>query len=227
MIIKKNLDRLLSINWLVTLFVNFYYFKFSKAIHLPILIGHKTKIDSWGQRGCIEIEPKFGQLCFGLKGNPFNLGDRNYLSIGKGAKLKIKGTCRFAKGIRLKLFSNAQLSIGNAFTANGNMTISCMSTINIGADCLVGWNVTILDNDGGHAILDKFSSIITNEPEPIIVGNHCWLSSNATLLKGTSISDSCTIGYGTIVVGKKYETKNIIIAGIPSRIVKTDVVWEH
>ncbi len=71
---KKNFFRFLSVNWLVTLFINFYYFKFMKAIHLPILFGYKTKIESLGERGCIEVQPLFGQLCFGLKSGPFNMG---------------------------------------------------------------------------------------------------------------------------------------------------------
>lgn len=147
--------------------------------------------------------------------------------IGKGAKLKIKGSCRLAKGIRLKLFEGADLSIGDAFTSNANMIISCMKSISIGEDCLVGWTVTILDNDGGHSVADCSTEIVANNPKPIIIGNHCWLSSNVTLLKGTKIPDNCAVGYGTTTTGKSSFVSNSIIAGNPPKIIKSNVIWAH
>lgn len=154
-------------------------------------------------------------------------GGGNYLYVGKRARLTVEGTCRLAKGIRLKLFENAELSIGDAFTSNANMIISCMNSVIIGNDCLVGWEVTILDNDGGHSISNVDSGIISNETKPVIIGNHCWLSSYVTLLKGSTLSDNCAVGYGTTVVGKSFHTKNCIVAGNPPKVIKENINWSH
>ena len=226
--IKKNVFRFLSVNWPVTIFVNFYYFNFFKAIHLPILIGHKTKIGSLGERGSIEVQSKIGQICFGLKGGPFNMGGPgNYLYIGKNAKIIIEGTCRFGKGVRIKVFDNAVLQIGNAFTSNANIIISCMNSVIIGNDCLVGWNVSILDNDGGHSIQNCIAGEITNIARPVSIGNHVWLASNTSILKGTQLPNNCVLGYGTNLIGKSFVNEGCIIAGTPPKEVKTCCIWSH
>ena len=41
------------------------------------------------------------------------------------AKIKICGTARFSKGTNLKLFANSELFIGDKFTSNANLIISC------------------------------------------------------------------------------------------------------
>lgn len=226
--IKKNLFRFLNVNWPVTIFVNFYYFNFLKAIRLPILIGHKTKIGNLGDRGSIEIQPIFGQLCFGLKGGPFNMGGPgNYLHIGKKAKIKIEGTCRLGKGVRIKVFDNAVLQIGNSLTSNANMIISCMNSVTIGNDCLVGWNVSILDNDGGHSIQNCKTNEITNIPRPVSIGNHVWLASNTSILKGVQLPNNSVLGYGSILIGKSFVNEGCVIAGNPPQEVKACCTWRH
>ncbi len=102
-----------------------------------------------------------------------------------------------------------------------------MNSITIGEDCLVGWDVTIMDNDGGHAVIDSTTKVKTNNSKPIVVGNHCWLSSKVTLLKGTTIPDDCAIGYNTSVIGKSFNTTNSIIAGNPPQVIKENIKWEH
>lgn len=35
----------------------------------------------------------------------------------------------------------------------------------------------------------------------VIIGRHCWIGSNVTILKNTVIGDNCVIGAGTVVSG--------------------------
>ena len=224
----KTINRIISVNWLLTLYANIYYFGIYRAFCFPILIGYGTKIESWGERGCIDIQTKFGQLCFGLKGGPFKMGGPdNFLYIGKRAKIKIDGTCRFAKGIRLKVFDEAILQIGDGFTSNADLIISCMKSISIGNDCLIGWNVSILDNDGGHCIVNCVTNDITNSSRPVFIGKHVWLSSNTSILKGVTIPNNCVVGYGSNLIGKNSFNEGSIIAGNPPKEVKTGCTWQH
>ena len=64
-----------------------------------------------------------------------------------------------------------------------------------------------------------------NPSADIIVGTHVWIGNRAIILKGSVIGDNSIIGTGTIITGKKYGT-NSLIAGIPSKIIKSDVNWK-
>ena len=44
------------------------------------------------------------------------------------------------------------------------------------------------------------------------------------ILKNTKISDNSIIGAGAIV-NKKFEEKNVIIAGVPAGIIKRNINW--
>lgn len=36
----------------------------------------------------------------------------------------------------------------------------------------------------------------------MVIGNHCWIGSNVTILKETHIGDNCVIGAGLVISGK-------------------------
>jgi acetyltransferase-like isoleucine patch superfamily enzyme len=76
------------------------------------------------------------------------------------------------KGVRLKLFNNSVLVIGNHFSSNANLLISCAKKITFGEDCLLGWNITIMDNDGGHIVIDRIHSQNSINKKEIVIANH-------------------------------------------------------
>ena len=225
----KNINRLASVDWLKSFWVNLYYFDFFKAIHFPILIGYGTKIGSLGDKNALSISNKFASFCFGLKKAPFALGnDQNYWYIGKKSTLTINGTCRMAKGINMKIFNNANLYIEDGFSSNANLVISCANKIIFGKDCLLGWNITIMDNDGGNLILDKDSNLELNKAQEISIGEHVWIGSETSVLKGSIIPNGCVIGFKSNVCGIKDSTfENTILVGNPARSIKENIVWNR
>lgn len=224
----KNLLRFCSVNWALSLFLNCYYFTITKAFHFPILVGYGTKIGSLGDRNSIQIPTQFGALCFGLKKEPFKYGNNtNYWYIGRDAQLILKGTCRMAKGIRIKLFEHSKLIIGSHFTSNANLLISCAKTISFGADNLLGWDITIMDNDGGHSIVDIDNNTSIHKSANICIGNHVWIGSKCSILKGSCINNGSIIGYGSLVCGMKTIDDNSLVIGAPSSVKKTKISWNH
>lgn len=91
-----------------------------------------------------------------------------------------------------------------------------------GTDNLLGWNVCVRDGDG-HKIRSEDGQV-ENVNRPITVGDHVWLASNVDLLKGSFIPSGCIVGWRSIVTRQFYE-KNSIIAGIPAKVVKNDIIW--
>lgn len=115
------------------------------------------------------------------------------------------------------------LSFGHGFSCNSNFLVSCGTKIEIGANVLLGWNVTIIDGDG-HKILNSRGDRI-NQGKPIHIGDHVWIASDSTILKGSTISKDSVIGTKSLVT-KQHETEKVIIAGNPAQVTKENITWE-
>lgn len=217
--------QILSVNWPLSLFLCLYYLPFRKALKIPILVGYNVKVGSLGKRDSLTITGRFASLCFALKGGPFALGNKSFWYIGKKSKLIVKGSARFSKGTNLKLFDNAELVIGDRFSSNANLIISCASHIEFGEDNLLGWDITIMDNDGGHQLLKDEREV--NTPKPIVFGDHVWIASECSVLKGSIIANGSVIGYKSNVCGLVCETENAVIVGNPAKIKNDSIRWKH
>ena len=57
------------------------------------------------------------------------------------------------------------------------------------------------------------------ECQPIIIGDNCWLGANAIILPGVKLGNHVVIAAGA-VVAKSFEQHDILLAGVPARIVK-------
>ncbi len=92
--------------------------------------------------------------------------------------------------------------------------------IEIGDDCLFGSNIEI-DPSDGHTIYDCVSRQQLNKPQNIFIGNHVWLCRNVSVLKGAIISNNSVVGKNSVVTSK-FNTSNVIIAGIPAKIIQSE-----
>lgn len=54
---------------------------------------------------------------------------------------------------------------------------------------------------------------------PIVIGNHVWIGSNATILQGVTIGEWAVVAAGAVV------TKDVppfaVVGGVPAKIIKT------
>jgi len=83
------------------------------------------------------------------------------------------------------------------FNVTGNTTIICSKNISFGNDCLLSWDILIMDDDK-HPIFDQ-QHARNNNAKPISIGNNIWIGCRSTLLKGTSIVDGTIIASCSIV----------------------------
>lgn len=82
-------------------------------------------------------------------------------------------------------------------------------------------SITLRTGDS-HSILDMQSNCILNPAGNILIGDHVWIGRRVTLLKNTSVNNGSVIGTRSLV-NKSFEEKNIILAGIPARKVKSNI----
>lgn len=95
--------------------------------------------------------------------------------------------------------------------------------IEIGNDCLFSSEIVFRTGDS-HSILDMDGNRI-NASKDIIVGNHVWVGHRALINKGVTIEDDSIIGTGAIVT-RSFCEKNVVIAGVPAKIIKSNVNWD-
>lgn len=145
-------------------------------------------------------------------------GDNCEISI-KNSKYKIRQLKILAKT------NNAKCNIGEDFSLHNICLISLSESntkLTIGDDCMFGQRILLRTTDA-HIILDKNNQIINNGKD-INIGNHVWVTNDTKILKGVNIADNCVIGTGSLVA-KTCDKPNSIYAGIPAKIVKSEIHW--
>jgi len=132
--------------------------------------------------------------------------------------------------MELNVYSeNGVLEIGHNLLPNFNCIINVYREpnlkIKIGDDCMMGPNVEISASDA-HCIYQIEDGKILNRGSNITIGNHCWLTTNTTVLKGVTITDNCIIGTSSTVT-KDCLVSNAIYAGTPAKLIKENINWDY
>lgn len=165
------------------------------------------------------------------------IGKLNYISI-KDSKLKrlridISGNNNIINIGEMNRITNFnimivgdyhEITIGNNTDILGANFISCGNNnkIILGNDNLIAGDVELRNCDG-HSIIQNGQ--ILNHNEPIIIGNRVWLCARTTILKGVTINDDTVVGIGSLVTKGIYPS-NIILGGIPAKILKSNIRWD-
>ncbi len=204
-----------------SIYVNFRVLPFKQAIFLPIIVSRKTKLISLS--GGVKLGViKPGIIRIGFGGT--DMIDYRY----KRSMLKIEGTINFkgkAKiGVGSRIIVYGDLTLGNNFNTTGDTTIICENKISIGNDTMLAWESIVMDSDQ-HKIFNQNRECI-NQSREIIIGNNVWIGARCFILKNSTIEDGCIIGANTTLT-KSFKSKNSIIAGNPSKIIKENINWNH
>lgn len=103
------------------------------------------------------------------------------------------GNCLFFPGVRLEVGVGGHLSIGTGTYLNRNAEVIAWREVVIGRDCMIGWDVLIMDTDQ-HPIPGRGF-----DNRAVRIGDQVWIGARATILKGVTIGDGAVIGAGAIV----------------------------
>lgn len=129
---------------------------------------------------------------------------------------KIGGYYRGA-GIELQTRKiEATIVIGNNVAINNNFFVCAINSIQIGNNVRIGFNVCIMDHEA-HNTNPLLRSRLGHIGS-VGIGDNVWIGSNVTILKETYIGKNSIVATGAVVSGSFPE--NVIIGGIPARIIK-------
>lgn len=163
--------------------------------------------------------------------------ERKQLTLGQKTKLQ--------EGVYIDALSQEGVSIGDGVVIGRNTRIECTgglqsigkgvrigSRTTFGNDCMFGAAGGIEIGDdvvAGQFIrfhsenhnFDDTTKLIREQGvthKGIKIGNNCWIGAGVVFLDGAELGDGCFIGANTVVT-KKFPS-NVVIAGIPAKILK-------
>ena len=139
----------------------------------------------------------------------------------------INGKCVFGKGTflyphtRINIIGaseEATLIIGDGTNIGDRSEIHVGRRVEIGNNCLIAWDVCILDRD--YHALNSETEVI----KPVKIGNRVWIGCRVLILKGVTIGEGAVIGAGSVVT--QDVPSNALAAGNPAKIIKQNISWK-
>jgi acetyltransferase-like isoleucine patch superfamily enzyme len=140
------------------------------------------------------------------------------LVLGEGCQLGFPRSPGFASGVGYIdcRRPEAVISIGARTVLNNDFVITSESPegISIGADCLVGTGVRVLDTDGHGLAADQRHGGHA-ATAPVVIEDNVWLGDGVVVLKGV------TIGRDAVVAARAVVNRSVpagsIVAGMPAK----------
>lgn len=123
--------------------------------------------------------------------------------------------------------NNQQCIIGDEFNC-GSVTIFMHenSKLTIRNKCMFSSNITIWTADG-HTVFNKDTKKVLNflPNRDLLIGEHSWIGYGCTIYKNGSLGKNSVLA-GSSVLTKKIDAENVVVAGNPAKIIKTNIDWD-
>lgn len=175
-----------------------------------LLRGVKIRISGSGNRIVI------GDFSV-LKGVSIHIsGDNNTVLIGSWCHLNGTEICMEDSGNILNVGEKTR------FLGKTHLAAIEGTAISIGRDCLFSGDVHFRTGDS-HSILDKTGRRI-NASRDITLGDHVWVGTRVTCLKGASVASHSVLAACALVTGQ-FPESGCILAGVPAKVVKREIDW--
>lgn len=207
-----------------TLYFNFKYLPFRQAVRFPIWVSRRMRIRK--SKGTLSIAApiKCGMIRLGMDcvGIFDNIRSRSIWQVQ--GDIIFKGDAFIGHGCKIGVLKEASLTFGKNFNCTAETAITTACKITFGDDCLLSWDILIMDTDW-HQIYDNTGQLI-NAPKPIDIGNNVWIGCRSQILKGTHIADGNIIAAGSVVSGN-IDNENCILGKNPLQIIREDITWRR
>ena len=101
-------------------------------------------------------------------------------------------------GVGVVTGPNARLTIGDNTYITASSVVYCAKEIEIGSNCAIAWNTTIMDTDF-HSYIYYPDGTQNELTAPVGIGDKVWIGCNTTILIRVTIGDNAVIGANTLV----------------------------
>ncbi len=113
-----------------------------------------------------------------------------------------------------------RISLGEGTICNLSVMIAAVSSVSIGAHCLLANGCVVTDGD--HRVDDPVTPVpwqgFTSQG-PVVIGDNVWLGAHVVVTSGVTIGERCVVGANSVV------TRDLppfsVAVGAPARVVRT------
>jgi len=194
-----------------TLFSNFAQLR---QRHLRLILGRRVSL-SIGRRGHLQIKDRLS-VAVGQQAVA-----RSRLEIHDHGTLIADGSVVVSNGCFIRVGRGASLKLGDGTFVNSGTRISSATLTTIGRNCLIGFDVIIMDDDYHHVAIDGQQEGPTRSP--ITIQDHVWIGARTIVLKGVTVGSGSVVAAGTVVT--RDVPPNTLVGGSPMRILRENVSW--
>lgn len=206
-----------------TLYFNFRYLPWKQAIRLPVLVSRYVRLLK--MKGRIEIDAplRTGMIQIGYEGVTIFDNKKSRSIWDVAGTVVFKGRCLIGHGSKISVMEGGRLIAGSNLIITAESSVICATEVSIGRDCVLSWDILIMDTDF-HTIRNTDGNVI-NEPRPIAIGDRVWIGCRCLILKGASIPSGSVVGAGATIAGVLHQ-ENGLYLGAPGKISKENIRWE-
>lgn len=135
--------------------------------------------------------------------------------------------------LRHALYRRLGMNLARGARVHRGLEVRAPANVHVGAGSVIGFD-SILDGRAGirigrHVNISSRVAIWTvqhdhRDPEfrdhgaPVVIGDHAWISYQATILPGVSVGEGAVVAAGAVVT--KDVAPYAIVAGIPARVIE-------
>lgn len=207
-----------------SLYWNFKILSFREAVKLPLFLGKDVHMVRCNKGSITFKDEKLrpGILSIGIENFRYPSKGNTIVNISGELIINGNGKHHFGSNGHLTISKSGKLTIGDNFDVGYGWHFMIINHSTIGKDCMLSWNVLLMDSDG-HPIKDKDGNII-NKARSFQIGNTVWLGEGACVLKGATIPDGCIIAAKSIVSTYLEKANSIYINNYS---MKQDISWDR
>jgi len=151
-----------------------------------------------------------GRLDFGIQW-PGRFHRESHLVLRRGGALRIDGAFAVYAGATVTIGEAASLRLGSGYV-NGDASISCFADVRIGDGVAIGPGLVLIDDDR-HELSGS-----RPRAAPIVIGDHVWIGTRVTVLKGVTIGDGAVVAAGSVVTADVAAGE--LWGGVPARRIR-------
>ena len=207
---------------LKTLYFNLRLLPIHIAIKLPIYIYGPVKF--YWLRGKIEISSQnifSGMIKLGKNNEFFNGVDGSaFINMETNSKLIFEGPCAIANNYKIRIASNATLTLGAYTFFGSSIKLICTDSISIGEYTRCAYESQIIDSNF-HFVYNENNKTVTQRSDEIKIGAFNWIGNRTTINKGTKTKNYTIIGTGSLL-NKDYTLANeekMMLGGSPAKCI--------
>lgn len=202
-----------------------YKIKLDRANRKKWIQGDNIKIENQGRFYKV-TQKVIGNNNTIIIGKYTTVSNARIVIVGNNNTIRLGNGCGFEGGVLWIEGCNNRITLGDRVKVMDASfaAIEDNQSITVGDDSLFSYQVEVRTSDS-HSIIDTESNKRINKPQSILIGKHVWVGAMVSILKGVTLGDNSIVGTRSIVT--KDVPPNTVAAGIPAKVIKTNVNWSY